>query len=153
MLDISFSFSSHPHPSPPVTRIVSSLWVASCCRRAQHTPSKANIHGIQISKLPHLREVVCVCVFSTKEICVPSTCPKDRWIHRYTWRTWVRFDSNGFHVFSLCFPMTFCGEKHDHVSVGYSDDSQRPCEVCFAMATKIRHSKTTRLDGLDTEMQ
>ncbi len=96
---------------------------------------------------------VCVCVFSTKEICVPSTCPKDRWIHRYTWRTWVRFDSNGFHVFSLCFPMTFCGEKHDHVSVGYSDDSQRPCEVCFAMATKIRHSKTTRLDGLDTEMQ
>lgn len=47
--------SPHPSPpSPPVTRIVSSLWVASCCKRAQQTPSKATIHGIQISKLPHL---------------------------------------------------------------------------------------------------
>lgn len=94
-----------------MTRIVSSLWVASCCKRAQHTPSKATIHGIQISKLPHLWIWETLCVFP-KEICpfnkkknmsclnFQTFLPKDWWIHRYTW---IPFDLKGFHVFSLWF--------------------------------------------------
>ena len=161
ILTFFFPFSSRHHPSPPVTRIVSSLWVASCCKRAQHTPSNATIHGIQISKLPHLWiwEMLCVfpkeiCPFNKKKTCLVWTfrlfCPKIGGyidIHRFhlIWMVSMSFPCD--------FPMIFFWEKkHHHVSAGYSSDTQRPCELCFAMATKIRYSKTVGWIGCRNSM-
>lgn len=158
LFSIQFPSSPIPHLWPESLALCGWLLVA---KGPNTRPAKPPYMGSKSANCL-ISEFERRCVFSLKKS-VPSTRKKTCLV--WTFRLFCPkiggyIDIHGFHLIwrvSMSFPcdfpmLVFSGKKHHHVSAGYSSDTQRPCELCFAMATKIRYSKTVGWIGCRNSM-